>query len=206
MLVLAFPREKLEERLLGGKNADGLTIAYLEAWLRVDPDNAEVLSELPRAYQTAQRDADAGRILARLSLSRDPAARQSALAMRISLAEQRLYALKKNDPARGARLRELDAVLHEARAYRWDNEQLGLLARQARALNDNELAAHYYAQLADSDPSHSGDWLVALAQTQLGSGQYVAAANALFKGSSARDESRSTSHAVPGRAARVAGG
>ncbi|SAL24045.1 hypothetical protein AWB69_01718 [Caballeronia udeis] len=181
MLVLAFPREKLEERLLGGKKADGLTIAYLEAWLRVDPDNAEVLSELTREYLKGQRVADAGRILARLSLSRDPAARQSALAMRISLAEQRLYALKNNDLARDARLRELDAVLHEALAYRWDNEQLGLLARQARALNDNELAAHYYAQLADSDPSHSGDWLVALAQTQLASGQYVAAANALFK-------------------------
>lgn len=181
MLVLAFPREKLEERLLGGANADGLTIAYLEAWLRVDPNNAEVLSELTREYLKGQRVADAGRVLARLAQSRDPAARQSALAIRISLAEQRLYALKTDDPARGARLGELDAVLREAVMYHWDNEQLGLLARQARALNDSELAARYYTQLVDSDPSHSGDWLVALAQTLLGSSQYAAAANAFFK-------------------------
>ncbi|HLX01215.1 MAG TPA: hypothetical protein VKS80_03765, partial [Trinickia sp.] len=46
MLALAFPRVKLEARLLGGGSADSLAIAYLEAWLRVDPDNADVLSEL----------------------------------------------------------------------------------------------------------------------------------------------------------------
>jgi polysaccharide biosynthesis protein PelB len=180
MLVLAFPREKLEARLLGGGNVDELTIAYLEAWLRVEPDNADVLSELTREYLKGQRVADAGPILARLSQSRDPAARQSALAIRISLAQQRLYSLKADDPTRDARIRELDAQLREAVPYRWDNEQLRMLAQQARALNDNELAGRYYTELVQSDPAHSGDWLVALAQTQLGSKQYRAAARAWF--------------------------
>ncbi|MFM0014331.1 tetratricopeptide repeat protein [Paraburkholderia sediminicola] len=180
MLVLAFPREKLEARLLGGGNVDGLTIAYLEAWLRVEPDNADVLSELTREYLKGQRVTDAGRILARLSQSRDPAARQSALAIRISLAQQRLYSLKAGDPARDARIRELDALLREAVPYRWNNEQLGMLAQQARALSDNELAGRYYTELVQSDPAHSGDWLVALAQTQLGDRHYLAAARAWF--------------------------
>jgi Tfp pilus assembly protein PilF len=180
MLVLAFPREKIEARLLEGANADSLTIAYLEAWLRVDPDNAEVLSELTREYLKGQRVADATRILDRLSRSNDVTARQSALAIRVSLAQQRLYALKVGDPARPARIRELDALLHQALGYTWTNEQLQMLARQARGLNDNDLAARYYTRLAQSDPKHARDWLTALAQTQLGNQNPRAAADAWF--------------------------
>ncbi|MFM0736208.1 tetratricopeptide repeat protein [Paraburkholderia xenovorans] len=180
MLVLAFPREKLESRLLGGVNADGLTIAYLEAWLRINPDNADVLSALTREYLKGQRIADAARVLERLQHSNDPAARQGALAIRVSIAQQRLYALKPDDPARAARMRELDAVLREAAAYQWDIEQLAVLARQARGLNDSELAARYYRQLIQRDPAHASGWLIDLAQTELGNGRYAAAADAWF--------------------------
>ncbi|MBN3765305.1 tetratricopeptide repeat protein [Burkholderia sp. Ac-20365] len=180
MLALAFPRERIESRLLEGANVDGLTIAYLEAWLRVDPNNADVLSELTREYLKGQRISDATRILDRLALSRDPGARQSALAIRVSIAQQRLYALKLDDPARPARIRDLDALLHEALAYKWDVEQLKMLAQQARGLNDNDLAARYYTLLSTSDPQHARDWLAALAQTQLGNRQHRAAADAWF--------------------------
>ncbi|MEM5436301.1 tetratricopeptide repeat protein [Paraburkholderia diazotrophica] len=180
MLVLAFPSETIKARLLEGANADSLTIAYLEAWLRVDPDNAEVLSELTREYLKGQRVADATRILDRLSRSDDVTARQSALAIRVSLAQRRLYALKPGDPARPARIRELDALLHQALGYTWTNEQLQTLAQQARGLNDNELAARYYTRLAQSDSKHARDWLTALAQTQLGNRNPRAAADAWF--------------------------
>ncbi|CAG9270891.1 tetratricopeptide repeat protein [Paraburkholderia caribensis] len=193
MLALAFPRERIESRLLEGANVDGLTIAYLEAWLRVDPNNAEVLSELTREYLKGQRISDATRILDRLSRSNDPNARQSALAIRLSLAQQRLYSLKPNDPARPARIRELDALLHEALAYRWDIEQLKMLAQQARGLNDNELAARYYTLLAQSDREHAREWLAELAQTQLGNQQHRAAADAWFAvqaQATTRDEKR----------------
>lgn len=181
MLVLAFPREKLEARLLGGTKADGLTVAYLEAWLRVDPSNTDVLSELTREYLKGQRIADAARVLDRLQQSHDPAARQGAVAIRLSIAQQRLYALKPGDPARAARINELDALLREASTYPWDNDQLALLARQARGLNDAELAARYYRQLIERDPAHASGWLVDLAQTELGSGRYAAAADAWFE-------------------------
>ncbi|CAG9228287.1 Tetratricopeptide repeat-containing protein [Paraburkholderia sabiae] len=193
MLALAFPREKIESRLLAGANVDSLTIAYLEAWLRVDPDNAEVLSELTREYLKGQRISDATRILDRLARSDDANARHSALAIRVSIAQKRLYSLKPNDPARPARIRELDALLHEALADSWDNEQLKMLAQQARGLNDNDLAARYYSLLAKSDPEHSREWLAALAQTQLGNQQHRAAADAWFAAqaqATTRDERR----------------
>ncbi|ACC74367.1 tetratricopeptide repeat protein [Paraburkholderia phymatum] len=193
MLALAFPREKIESRLLAGAKVDSLTIAYLEAWLRVDPNNADVLSELTREYLTGQRISDATHVLERLSHSSDANARQRALAIRVSIAQQRLYALKSNDPTRPARIRELDALLHEALDYQWDNEQLNMLAQQARGLSDNDLAARYYTVLAKSDPEHAREWLAALAQTQLGNQQHRAAADAWFAAqaqATSRDEER----------------
>jgi len=180
MLVLAYPRERIESRLLAGANVDSLTIAYLEAWLRVDPNNTDILSELTREYLKGQRISDATRILDRLSHSTDASARQSAFAIRVALAQRRLYALKPGDPTRPLRMHELDALLQQALDYPWDNEQLKMLAQQARGLNDNGLAARYYTLLAKSDPQHSREWLAQLAQTQLGNQQHGAAADAWF--------------------------
>ncbi len=180
MLALAFPRVKLEARLLGGVSADSLAIAYLEAWLRVDPDNADVLSELTREYLKGQRTADAAHVIDRLARSHDPGARQTALAIRVSLAQQQLYALGPADPARGARIAELDALLREAARYAWNREQLEALARKARGLNDGALAGHFYEQLVALDPLHAKDWRVAQAEVLLGSGHYREAADAWF--------------------------
>lgn len=179
-LALAFPREKLEARLLAGRNVDSLTIAYLEAWLRADPDNTEVLAELTNEYLKGQRMADAQRTLERLARSTDPGAQQMALAIRLSIAEQRVYVLAPTDPARPARIAEFDALLHEAVHRKWSNDQLVTLAQQARALNDGVLATQFYEQLVASDPAHANRWRVADAEVQLGAGHYQQAADAWF--------------------------
>ncbi|WP_246794488.1 tetratricopeptide repeat protein [Burkholderia perseverans] len=178
LLVLAYPRGKLEARMLAG--TDSLTIAYLEAWLRIEPDDADVQTELTRAYLTGGRSADVTRMLARLDASRDPAARQNALAIRISLAQRALYGLKPGDPARAARIRELDALLQSAVDRPWDVEALTALARQARGLGDNALAGRYYALLARRDTAHADAWLAELAATRLGGQNYHEAADAWF--------------------------
>ncbi|WP_049281206.1 hypothetical protein, partial [Ralstonia solanacearum] len=42
-LAMMFPRERLETRLLEGGKVDALSMAYLEAWLRVRPNDGEFL-------------------------------------------------------------------------------------------------------------------------------------------------------------------
>ena len=179
-LALAYPREKLETRLLSGYNVDNLTIAYLEAWLRADPGNTEVLAELTNEYLKGQRIADAERTLARLARSKDPAAQQIALAIQLSIARQRVYVLAPDDPARAARIAEFDVLLHEAARHKWNNEQLVTLAQEARALDDGALATQFYAQLAANDPAHANRWRVASAQVELGTGHYKEAAESWF--------------------------
>ncbi len=178
MLVLAYPRGKLDARVLAG--TDSLSIAYLEAWLRIQPDNADVQTALTRAYLRGGRSADVTRMIDRLDASADPAARQNALAIRISIAQRNLYSLKPNDPARPARIRELDALLAQAVDRPWDLDALTALARQARGLGDNPLAGRYYAELAKRDPAHSDAWLAELAATHLGGQNYQQAADAWF--------------------------
>lgn len=180
MLMLAFPRERLQERLLQGQKTDTLTIAYLEAWLRIAPDNAEVLTELTRQYLKAQRIADAERLLARLAVSSDEDAQTRSLRVRIELAETQAYALKPDDPARVGRLRELDRLLTVASARPWPPGELEAFAAKAAALGDAALAGRYYARLADAEPARAGEWLEASAKLALGARDYAAAANAFF--------------------------
>ncbi|WP_250474922.1 tetratricopeptide repeat protein [Caballeronia sp. GAFFF1] len=180
MLVLAFPRERLEERLLEGRQVDTLTVAYLEAWLRIEPDNAEVLTELTQEYLKAQRIADAQRMLRRLSVSSDPQAQSSALRTRIDLAETQAYALKPGDPHRAARLAELDALLADALDKPWDAAQMETFAKKARALNDSALAGRYYERLARMEPAQAPRWLAQGAQLKLAAGDYAGAADAFF--------------------------
>jgi hypothetical protein len=136
MLMLAFPRERLQERLLQGQKTDTLTIAYLEAWLRIAPDNAEVLTELTRQYLKAERIADAERMLARLAMSSDEDAQARSLKVRIELAQTQAYALKPGDPARVERLRELDRLLTVAAGKPWPPGELEAFAAKAAALGD----------------------------------------------------------------------
>ncbi|MBA1365375.1 hypothetical protein, partial [Burkholderia gladioli] len=79
LLLLAYPRSKLDVRVLAG--TDSLSIAYLEAWLRIEPNNAEVQAVLTRAYLRGGRSADVARMLDRLDAARDASARQNALAI-----------------------------------------------------------------------------------------------------------------------------
>ncbi|WP_175945432.1 tetratricopeptide repeat protein [Caballeronia sp. BCC1704] len=180
VLVLAFPRERLEERLLEGRQVDTLTVAYLEAWLRIEPNNAEVLTELTQEYLKAQRIADAQKMLRRLSVSSDPQAQSSALRTRIDLAEAQAYALKPGDPARAARLAELDALLAEALDKPWDAAQMQTFAKKARALNDSALAGRYYERLARMEPAQAPRWLAEGARLKLAAGDYAGAADAFF--------------------------
>ncbi|WP_157645913.1 hypothetical protein, partial [Burkholderia ubonensis] len=49
-LVAVFPRGTLERALLDSRETDMLTVAYLRAWLRADPNNAHAVEQLAHEY------------------------------------------------------------------------------------------------------------------------------------------------------------
>ncbi|WP_164178672.1 hypothetical protein, partial [Stenotrophomonas maltophilia] len=86
-------RERLEARLLEGGKVDALSVAYLEAWLRVRPNDREFLSVLGAQYVRTGRLAEAEAMVARMRALHDKTLDREALLLDIAIREQRAYAL-----------------------------------------------------------------------------------------------------------------
>lgn len=182
-LIAALPRGTLERALLDSREADALTIAYLCAWLRADPNNVGAIEHLARAYLGDGRYDDAERLVAQLRASPDAEVRQRALLAAIGIAEQRLYALRYGDPGRMGRIAKLGTLLNDALDTAWSPPQLQMLAVKALALNDGALAARFYHRLATHESPRATYWLAKESATLLASGHYREAANVAFEAS-----------------------
>lgn len=180
-LVLAFPRGRIEHRLLDGASADTLAIAYLQAWLQVEPDNGDVLTALTTEYLRGSQVGDAERLLRRMLNSPDAALRRGGLLIEIGIAEQTAYSVPPNDPERHRGLAQLDQLLTQAADLKWSGKQLELLADKARGLNNGMLAGRYYQALAVAEPGRAVSWFARDAAAQLASGRYREAAQADFQ-------------------------
>lgn len=179
-LAMMFPRERLETRLLEGGKVDALSMAYLEAWLRVRPNDGEFLAVLAAQYVRTGRLDEAEAMLARMRTLHDKAIGREALLLDIAIREQRAYALQPGDARRKAYLDELRGLLGQALDYRWTASEMEVLAGQARGLDAGAIAARFYQRLSKQDPSRAAQWQSRSAEIALGVGDYRAAAAANF--------------------------
>ncbi|KMW45981.1 tetratricopeptide repeat protein [Ralstonia insidiosa] len=183
-LALMFPRERLEARLLDGTNSgskvDALSVAYLEAWLRVRPNDGEFLSVLAAQYVRTGRLEEAEAMVARMRALHDKSLDREALLLDIAIREQRAYALQPNDPQRAAMLVDLRGLLKQALDYRWTAPELEILAAKSRGLDQGAIAMQFYQRLAKQDVARSAQWQARTAEIALGVGEYRAAAAANF--------------------------
>ncbi|WP_296223565.1 tetratricopeptide repeat protein [Ralstonia sp. UBA689] len=179
-LALMFPRERLEARLLEGGKVDALSVAYLEAWLRVRPNDGEFLSVLAAQYVRTGRLEDAEAMVARMRALHDKSLDREALLLDIAIREQRAYALQPKDPQRAAMLEDLRGLLKQALDYRWTASELEILATKARALDQGAIAVQFYQRLARQDVARASQWQARTAEIALGVGEYRAAAAANF--------------------------
>ncbi|WP_413707956.1 tetratricopeptide repeat protein [Ralstonia sp. Ralssp110] len=179
-LALMFPRERLEARLLEGGKVDALSVAYLEAWLRVRPNDGEFLSVLAAQYVRTGRLEEAETMLNRMRALHDKSLEREALLLDIAIREQRAYALQPNDPRRASILNDLRGLLKQALDYRWTAAELEILAGKARALDQGAIAVQFYQRLARQDVARAAQWQARTAEIALGVGEYRAAAAANF--------------------------
>lgn len=179
-LALMFPRERLEARLLEGGKVDALSVAYLEAWLRVRPNDGEFLSVLAAQYVRTGRLDEAEAMLNRMRALHDKSLEREALLLEIAIREQRAYALPPNDPQRASILNDLRGLLKQALDYRWTAAELEILAGKARALDQGAIAVQLYQRLAKQDVARAAQWQARTAEIALGVGEYRAAAAANF--------------------------
>lgn len=185
-LGLMFPRETLRERLLGqGRTVDGLTVAYLEAWSRVAPDDVSFMGVLAEQYARSGRLDDAEKLLERMQAVQGTDLSGPILRTRLDITLQRAYAAQPDTPERAQHLEHMRALLDTATDARlmskWSLAELQALATQARAASAPDAAGKLYRALAARDPAHADFYNKQLAGIALGGGDYRASANALFE-------------------------
>jgi hypothetical protein len=132
-MLASSPRGGLQQRLASVGAPSDLSAAYLEAWSKVQPDNEEFLSLLGAQYTSLGRIDDAARVAARMEALGSSHMRLAAMMLRLSIAEQRTFAIPEDDPRRGPALASLREQLTQAARLPWAPKDLewrsGWLAR-----------------------------------------------------------------------------
>ncbi|MEW6344618.1 MAG: tetratricopeptide repeat protein [Pseudomonadota bacterium] len=188
-----YPHGGLRERMTAAAEPSDLSAAYLEAWLRVQPENAELLTTLGAQYAQLGRDDDAERIAQRMDDQHSDELHRAATLLRLTVAEREAFAIPAGDPRRAAALAALRAQLAAVAGLAWDNTELEILAARAAAVGAPELAVQLYARLAAQDPQDRQRWNAEVAKYGLWVGQYRRAAAAWFQqqaDAKTRDEQR----------------
>ncbi|NYH21762.1 tetratricopeptide repeat protein [Paraburkholderia bryophila] len=180
-LYLVHPRGGLRSRMTSTDAPSDLSIAYLEAWLRVQPDNAEILSVLGTQYVRLGRNEDARRIAVRMAAMPSEAMRRAAQLLRLTVDTREIFALPVNDPERDAALVRLRAQLANAAALSWSTDDLQVLAEMAASVSAQQLAEQLYARLAVQDPAQQTRWNREVVRFAMYGGDYRGAADGWFR-------------------------
>jgi hypothetical protein len=187
------PSGGLRQRVASMGAPSELSVAYLEAWSKVRPDNEEFLSLLGAQYLYLGRTGDAERIAARMEALGTDDMLRSAMMLHLSVTERRTFAIPEDDPRRASALDDLRERLTQAAKLPWAPKDLDWLAQRSAAVGMPDLAARLYARLSANDPDGRTKWDTQITRYALQVGDYRAAADAWFRQQEAahtRDEQR----------------
>jgi hypothetical protein len=176
-----FTRGGLRQRMTSTAVPSDVSVAYLEAWLRVRPNDEEFLSMLGTQYVNLGQLDDAEHIAGRMDALQSADIHREATLLRMSIAEQRAFALPLDDPRRAAAMAGLRERTLAAASLPWPNDGLQALAQRAVTIDDPELAMQLYGRLAAQDPAHRTRWDAQVARFALQIGDYRHAADSWFR-------------------------
>lgn len=182
VLLAVFPGQRLQRHLDSSAFSDPLSIAYLEAWMQAEPDNARLRLILVRR-QTVEGNLEAAASTLRPLLAdrdADGYYLNDAQALQLDILLQALWREKPETPAyaqaRVAVLRQLERMADLS----WDPDQTEVFAQQAIALNAPDQAMLFLQRLLETQPYESARVQNDIARLQLAQGRYRDAAATHF--------------------------
>lgn len=181
-LVAAFQHDSYQDDYYDNEPASELTVSYLEAWLRVQPDSVPRLMLLGEQYLKLNRREQALALAGHMEQldSADEETKRQALYLRVNVAQQRAYELDVQDERRPERMAVLRSELEQATAYAWAPARQVALSEMAWAAGAYDVALHFYRQLAGSDADNALDWHQRAAELAFARQEYEEAADSLF--------------------------
>ncbi|TAL53276.1 tetratricopeptide repeat protein [Pandoraea sp.] len=179
-LAAAYPRGGMQARLLAASPPSEVTVAYIEAWLRIEPNSPTYLSLLVDQYMGLGQWEKAELAAQKLALMGGEDGRARALLIQLTAAERRAYAVRPDDPQRPALMVKYIALLERTTQRTWDVPVMRELAAKARAAGATGVMLHFYRELAAADSANRAEWDEKLATEALAQQSYADAANAYF--------------------------
>lgn len=192
-LGAAHPSDDDQTRSVATQPPSELSVAYLEAWLRIKPDAPRYLDLLGRQYLGLGRWDDATRVAKTLRGMSDEYDRRRGLLLELAAMEQRAYEVPADDPSRAERMAQYVELLDATSRYQWDVPTLRMLAEKARLAGAVNLMLRNYRLLAAADTKNAAQWQEKLADAAFADAAYDDAANAYFAAQAAaitRDDRR----------------
>ncbi|VVE42386.1 tetratricopeptide repeat protein [Pandoraea terrigena] len=192
-LGAAHPSDDDQTRALAAQPPSELSVAYLEAWLRIEPGAPRYLDLLGQQYLGLGRWDDAMAIAKTLRGMSDEQDRRRGILLALAATEQRAYEVPADDPRRAERMARYVEWLDATSQYQWDVPTLRMLAEKARLAGAQNLMLRDYRLLAAADAKNAAQWQEKLADAAFAHAAYDDAANAYFAAQDAattRDDRR----------------
>jgi len=175
-LALAFPYRTLVARLSTVSALDELAIAYLNVWLRAEPDDVALRLVLARQQLLEGKFRSALNELEAVLRSPDPNLRRAALTMMLEIHERVAFAAPEGSPGREEGLRQVAKTLERLASLTTHLEDALPLIPRALAAGSTRLALSIYEQLWESRRPLSAEQCREAARLALGQGDYRGAA------------------------------
>ncbi|MFC3339218.1 tetratricopeptide repeat protein [Paracandidimonas soli] len=180
-LVAAYPRADVHTRSLSTQQASMISVAYLEAWLLVEPDSPAYLESLAMQYLELGRWQSALGASRRFSqAAQDDTGKRKALFLELVATEQMAYALPEDAPERELGVNRVAAILGEAAGLSWNIAAMRSLAEKARTAGADDAMVRFYQKLAQTDTENSARWQARLGEVALATQAYETAAFSFF--------------------------
>lgn len=160
---------------------NALSIAYLEAWLRISDKDLELQSLLASQYLRAGRIDEARPLIDNITRSKDPSLGKTIMQLDMDLIEQQLWATQQDTPEHATLLSRFIDMLKKSTSLSWTPAELKILAMRAHSIGLAELSGQFFNRLAKADPKDTTGWRELSLNWALADGRYVEAAEAAFK-------------------------
>ncbi len=182
-LAAVYPGQQLQRRLETGDFSDALSLAYLQAWLRAQPDKVRLRLVLAQRQIVEGKPEQARLTLRPLLLAGDIGGDDYAQAQNLFL-QLLSRELWQEAPGSAGFVRRRDVLLAQMQlmaAQGLSARELEGFADTALALGVPEQAEMYWRQLLLKTPAAAADLLARIAGLQLGRGDYRGAAASYFE-------------------------
>ncbi|RTZ47693.1 tetratricopeptide repeat protein [Candidimonas sp. SYP-B2681] len=185
-LVVVYPHDDKQARTLSSAPPSELSIAYLEAWLRLKPDSPEYLGSLGSQYLKMGRwTAALGTAQKLKRIKGDESAYRHALLLDVAATEQITYQTPPHQPQRRVNLARFIVALDAAAHFQWDTPVMESLADKALRAGAHGAMLSFYKKLAAYDSARSAHWQEKVGEAALATKAYDDAAFAYFAASEA---------------------